>query len=273
LNFVICRKIAIIGGFYNSLFNSVGFKDQRYLMNVLIICVILQSFIPSAGPIAEDGYKEIDVVNGGSISGTVIVKGKVPRDEMKTVKIKKAQCGETIPAEKYVISSAGEVKWAVVIVEGIGEGKKLDKTTEIVVDNKECRFVPHVQVAPTGGKLRVRNSDPMLHNSHFYLVDGAKKKNVINLALPKKGQELTKARILRRAGLLSVECDAHDWMQGYIWSLPHPYGTVTDERGSFALTDIPAGSHTLKVWHEALGEKDISVEVKHGRDTQVKIEF
>jgi hypothetical protein len=222
--------------------------------------------------LAEE-YKEIDVVDGGSITGGVKEKGEIPKDDIKEVKKNKIQCGETINAEKYVISAAGGVKWAVAMLEDVIEGKNLNKEADILIDNIECRFDPHVLVAPTGGKLRVRNSDDMLHNSHFFLSYDKKKKNVINLALPKKGQEITKSKILRKPGLLSVECDSHDFMQGYVWSVPHPYGAVTDEKGEFRLTDIPAGTYTLKVWHEALGEKSISVVVKPGEDTMVLIEY
>ncbi len=218
-------------------------------------------------------YAAVAVSNGGSISGVVKVKGDIPADEIKEIIKNKAQCGETIAAEKYVIAAGGEVKWAVAILEGIAAGKALDTKAKVMVDNNDCRFAPHVLVAPTKGKLQIKNSDPMLHNSHFYLVSGDKKKNVINLALPKQGQVLTKAKILRKPGLLSLVCDAHDFMQGYVWSLPHPYGAVTDDQGAFALADVPAGTHTLKVWHEALGEKTSTVTVEAGVNTEVVIEF
>ncbi len=242
-------------------------------MRLLNFGVVFCLAVFFSGSLHAGSYVEADVADGGSISGTVKVKGDIPADEIKEVKKNKAQCGETIDAEKYVISAAGEVKWAVAMLEGIGEGKKLDKLADVLIDNNGCRFKPHVLVAPTGGKLQVKNSDSMLHNSHFFMIIDSKKKNVINLALPKKGQVIAKKKILRKPGLLSVECDAHDFMQGYVWSLPHPYGAVTDEKGAFKLTDIPAGTYTLKVWHEALGEKTSSVTVKPGEDTKVMIEY
>jgi hypothetical protein len=33
----------------------------------------------------------------------------------------------------------------------------------IVLDNRYCAFAPHVQVAPVGSELRLKNSDPILH--------------------------------------------------------------------------------------------------------------
>jgi hypothetical protein len=161
----------------------------------------------------------------------------------------------------------------VAMIDGIKAGKQAGAGGDLTYDNSACKFEPHVMVAPTGSVLKVRNSDDMLHNSHFFLVEGGKKKNLINLALPKKGQVLENNKILRKEGLISVECDAHDFMQGYIWSLPHPYGEVTGADGSFKLTDVPAGKYSLKIWHEALGEKIVSVTVEAGKDAKVAVEL
>jgi hypothetical protein len=112
-----------------------------------------------------------------------------------------------------------------------------------------------------------------LHNSHFFLMEGATKKNLVNMALPKKDQVIENTKILRKDGLVSVQCDAHDFMQGYIWVLPNPYGAVTGDNGDFKLTDVPAGKYTLKVWHEGLGEKTIPVTVEAGKDAKVSVEL
>ncbi len=216
-------------------------------------------------------YKEIAVANGGSISGSIKSKGKLPADEMKVVSKNPEQCGAKIAAQKYV-GGAGGVRYAVVMIEKIAEGKKAP-AGDIFYDNEKCMFTPHVLVAPVGATLKVRNDDDMLHNSHFYLMEGAAKKNLINMALPKKGQVVENTKILRKEGLVSVQCDAHDFMQGYIWAVANPYAAVTGESGDFKLTDVPAGTYTLKIWHEALGEKTVSVKVETGKDAKVSVEL
>lgn len=218
-------------------------------------------------------YQEGSVANGGSISGIIKAKGKPPADEIKVVKKNAEQCGAKMAAQKYVIGPSGGVQYAVAMIEGIKTGKKNAAGGDLFYDNSACKFEPHVMVAPTGSVLKVRNSDDMLHNSHFFLIEGGKKKNLINLALPKKGQVLENNKILRKEGLISVECDAHDFMQGFIWSLPHPYGEVTGADGSFKLADVPAGKYTLKVWHEGLGEKSVVVTVEAGKDAKVNVEL
>lgn len=216
-------------------------------------------------------YKEIAVANGGSISGTVKSKSKLPADEMKVVTKNPEQCGHKIAAQKFV-GAGGGVEYAVVMIEKIAEGKKA-AAGDFFYDNEKCMFKPHVLVAPVGATLKVRNDDDMLHNSHFFLMDGAAKKNLINMALPKKGQVVENTKILRKEGLISVECDAHDFMQGYIWAVPHPYAVVTGNAGDFKLTDVPAGSYTLKIWHEGLGEKTATVKVEAGKDAKLTVDL
>jgi len=162
---------------------------------------------------------------------------------------------------------------AVAMLDGITAGKKMEMPSNLVFDNMGCRFEPHVLVAPMGANLKVQNDDDMLHNSHFFLMEGANKKNLINMALPKKGQVIENTKILRKDGLVSVQCDAHDFMQGYIWVVPNPYAEVTNDKGAFHLTDVPAGTYKLKVWHEGLGEKTVSVTVEAGKDAKVTVEL
>ena len=185
-----------------------------------------------------------------------------------------SHCGDTLSAEKYIIGGDGGLKNAVVKLEGITQGKDFASKDDPVVTNKDCKFAPHVTVARKGALMKVRNEDPLLHNSHFYLTrKGKKKKNVINLALPKPGLEISKKKILRKAGLLSLECDAHDFMQAWVWALEHPYAVVTGSDGKFELSDVPAGSYKLTVWHEALGEKTVDVTVEAGKTATVDLSF
>jgi len=216
-------------------------------------------------------YNVVAVSNGGSIKGTI--KATSQPDETRTISKDNKFCGDSIAAEKFIIGSDGALKNAVVMLEEITEGKDFDSEVDLTITNKGCHFVPHVMVAPKSGLMKVRNDDPLLHNSHFFLVAGEKKRNVINLALPKEGIEISKSKILRKPGLLSLECDSHDFMQGWVWVLEHPYAVVTGSDGSFELSNVPAGSYKLTVWHEGLGEKTVEVTVGAGKATATDLSF
>jgi hypothetical protein len=101
----------------------------------------------------------------------------------------------------------------------------------------------------------VVNQDPMLHNTHMYL----DKKTVFNAALPRTGMEIKKP--IQKAGLVSIQCDEHDWMQGYLYVADQPYLSTTDDTGAYSLGDVPPGTYKVKVWHEAFGEQVQTVTV------------
>ena len=65
----------------------------------------------------------------------------------------------------------------------------------------------------------------------------------------------------------------HDWMNGWIAVLDHPYYAITVEEGAYKITDIPAGTYNLTAWHEKLGRQQIQVTIKSGELTKVNFEF
>ena len=135
----------------------------------------------------------------------------------------------------------------------MSRGKPFQESTP-VLDQKNCTYDPHVLLIPVRSKLKIRNSDEVLHNAHGFL----RNTDVFNLAMPRKDQVIEKR--MRRAGIVSVKCDAgHTWMSSYVFVMKHPYYAVTDEEGRFSLENVPAGKkYTLRVWHEGwrLLEKD-----------------
>jgi hypothetical protein len=211
-------------------------------------------------------YDQIQVANGGTLKGRVTVSGNIPKDETIQVSKDQAHCGDSLPREKYVLSGEGGVKNAVVFIEEIKAGKALP-STPVEIDNVKCAFVPHVQVGAKGQDLIIKNTDPMLHNTHIYL----DKKTVFNFALPVTGMEIRKP--VKKTGVMSVECDAHAWMKGYLYMHENPYITTTDKNGNFSLTDIPPGTYKIKIWHEALGEQGQSVTVSGGGATEIKVDY
>ncbi|MFQ5827005.1 MAG: carboxypeptidase regulatory-like domain-containing protein [Dehalococcoidia bacterium] len=226
---------------------------------------------PAPAPTAL-AYKEIAVSNGGSISGSVKFAGDIPPVEKIAVTKNKDVFGDSLPAEKLIVSADKGLKNVVVSIVEIAEGKKLPTETP-TLDNKGGRFMPHVQAVVAGTTLEIINSDPVLHNTHTYL----KGTTVFNLALPLEGQKLRRA--LKSAGRtiesgeVKVLCDAHDWMSAYIMVVPHPYFAVSDESGAFEIGDIPPGSYQLRAWHQELGVQTKQVTITAGGKSEVNFEF
>jgi plastocyanin len=111
------------------------------------------------------------------------------------------------------------------------------------------------------------NSDPVLHNIHFYQND----ESLFNIAQPVQGQ-VTKKKI-EKTGFVYAECDVHGWMQGHLAVVDSPYYAVTDENGKFSITDLPAGTYHVKVWHEYLGEKSQDITVAAKGDASLNLDL
>jgi hypothetical protein len=48
---------------------------------------------------------------------------------------------------------------------------------------------------------------------------------------------------------------------------------VTDGSGAAKIENVPAGKHSVEVWHETLGKQTKEVEVKAGQVAKVSIEM
>jgi len=229
-----------------------------------IVVSLFFSFISMAS-----AYETIPFRNGGSIEGVVEYAGAtVPKDPMLTLSSETEYCGQKMPAKKYLIKER-KVKNAVVYLVGIKAGKAIPGET-VTVTNVKCEFVPHVAVGFKGGKIIMKTDDPVFHTLDVHVsISG---KELYHVALPEKGSSATKT--ISGKGLLELSCYVHPWQRAYVSVFDHPYAVVTDEKGKFAIKDIPPGIYTVEAWHEALGAKSIAgVNVESGKTSTIKVEY
>ena len=217
-----------------------------------------------AGP-----YQAIKVSNGGTISGTIKFAGKRPANSTLKVTKDVKYCGAAIKAGYTVISAGGGLKNAVVVIENIDKGKAYNKAAIIPFANKKCMFKPHVTTAVAGQRLGIVSRDPILHNTHLY--HGPKGRTLYNIAIPL--QNIVIKKPLRKPGKVTVKCDAHEWMLGYVYVAKSPYVTVTAASGSYTIKNVPPGSYKVKVWHEKLGAVTKNVIVKAGGTARLNHTF
>jgi hypothetical protein len=194
-------------------------------------------------------YEVVAVGDGGTVTGVVRFVGTPPRLEPIAVNKNRDVCGEHKPSEALVVGPGGGVRGSVVMIAGVTRGKKAKG--DVIVDNHRCQFVAHVSATTVGQRVHVKNSDPILHNTHGFLG----KPTVFNLALPNKEQVIDITKRLTRPGVIRLLCDAHPHMFGWLVVHDSPYVTVTDDQGAFRIDGVPPGTWKVTMWHEGFRPK------------------
>ena len=143
-------------------------------------------------------------------------------------------------------------------IEGVADVAAMKAT----IAQRDEQFVPHVVAVTSGSSVSFPNDDPFFHNV-FSLSRGAS----FNLGRYPTGK--TRSRVFSRPGLVKVFCELHSHMSAVIRVFDHPWFTIPDEQGSFAIDSVPAGEHTLVAWHERIGERRERVTIRRGQTTDV----
>ncbi|MFN8062643.1 MAG: carboxypeptidase regulatory-like domain-containing protein [Vicinamibacterales bacterium] len=194
----------------------------------------------------------------GTIRGTVSTKAKPAATTIKVTSDERV-CGSSVPDEALIVSATGRVANAVVLIGGT-KGTGAHPT---VITNRKCAFAPRVQAAAPKSTATVTSEDDLLHNTHAY---DEKDYSLFNIALPKPGLRIN--RPIRDAGVVTVKCDVHPWMRGFV-IVSDELNAVTTTDGSFEIPDVPAGSHQVRIWHEGLKAAPKTVTVAPGQTTTV----
>ncbi len=197
---------------------------------------------------AQSDYTVVSVTDGGTITGTVKWSGpqpKIPKLPVtKDTKLCDPDSLKMRDLERLEIDSDGGVANTVVYLRDVTKGKPVDLPSERQhLDQKTCRYVPHILVVPMGGKLNIQSSDPVLHTVQM---SGAATNNV---PFPFQGVSIPVS--LPRSGVVELKCNAgHVWMNANLFVVRNPYYAVTDEHGFFKLTEVPPGEYEIVAWHE-----------------------
>ncbi len=211
-------------------------------------------------------YEEGGVAGGGKIEGKVVFNGAVGMRKIIPTKDVEV-CGG--PREEAMIQVGPDkgVQNAVVYLVGVAKGKAWPAAGKApVVDNVKCRFDPEVQVM-RAGPLDVINKDPVLHNTHGYYG----KRTAFNMALPNQGQSIPTE--LTKTGSVRLDCDAHGWMEGWIYVVDNPYYAITGADGKFTISDVPPGEYKLVTIQSFTQPVEQNVTVAAGTPTPLMIEL
>lgn len=152
----------------------------------------------------------------------------------------------------------------VVWIEGLRRASDPPGAVAGRMKSEKKRFTPRVVVVPKSASVNFPNVDPIYHN--VFSVSGA---NRFDLGLYRSGA--SKANPFGEPGLVRVYCNIHPQMVGFVMVVNSDTFTTTGADGAFRFLDVPAGSYTLKAWHEEGSEVQTHVSVRASRETPVTV--
>jgi len=227
----------------------------------------------ASSPSATPSGQRVDSATAGSVKGVVTLDGTAPANEAikmnaDPVCIREAKGPQA--QETYSVGSDGKslANVFVYVKDGLGNYAYDTPTEPARIDQKECRYHPHVFGMRVGQPLEILNSDPTLHNIHAM----PKANSEFNNGQPIQGMKMTHT-FDKPEVMVPFKCDVHGWMNAYVGVLPHPYYAVTKDDGKFELANLPPGTYTIEAWHEKLGPQTQSVTIGQKETKEITFSF
>ncbi|MGC1296149.1 MAG: carboxypeptidase regulatory-like domain-containing protein [Alloacidobacterium sp.] len=238
---------------------------MKYVKTAAAVCLLLVAIAGCRKPAglssseATAAYTQIDWNTAGTISGTIHFSGKMPAP----VQIDMAQdpaCNfsPTNFSEQYAGKNGNLQNVFVYVRDGLGNKMYPAPSTHVVVDQKGCRYTPHVVGTMVGQPVSFTNSDPTMHNIHMLPTVGGNQ--TVDISQPPNGA--AESRVFTQPELMiPVRCNNHPWMQAFINVVANPFYAVSDADGHFEIKGLPPGTYTVVADHEVLGQQTATVTV------------
>ncbi len=176
--------------------------------------------------------------------------------------------GENL-TEQYVVNKGGLADVYVYIKSGLAASAAPAGAAPVKIDQKGCRFIPHVTAVQQGGDVSFINSDPTMHNVHTVTLGD-------NPALDVSqgpGAQPQVRRMNSPEQMIALRCNNHPWMNAFLNVAPNPFFAVTAADGTFVIKGLPPGTYTLAALHEKLGEQDTQITVPAHTTAQATFTF
>ena len=222
-----------------------------------------------AGP--PPNVKRVDAAAAGTLSGRVMFAGAVPASAAIDVTSDRAcidQNPNGVPSENIGVDNGALENVFVYIKDGLSGYYFEVPTDPVKLDQRGCRFVPHVLGVRAGQPLTIGNSDDAPHNVHALPAVNPG----FNRSQALKNMSDTKV-FTKREVMIPFKCDIHPWMQSYVGVMDHPYFAVTSDGGRFELKDVPAGTYTIEAWHEKLGTQTQQITIGANESKAITFTF
>lgn len=208
--------------------------------------------------------KTIDPATVGSVHGVVSATGTPPVQKPLPMSsepfcVAAHQATGGLVDDRIQVND-GRLESAFVWVKSGLEDYEFDAPdTPVELDQVGCMYTPRVVGAMPGQPVVVVNSDAVMHNVHTH-PDRNRPQNIAQIA----GSAPRELEFKKPEVMVKVACDVHAWMSAWIGVVDNPFFAVSAADGTYSLDGLPPGEFTLGVWHEKLGEREVTVVLDAG---------
>jgi hypothetical protein len=214
------------------------------------VVAVAATFISSAASAAE----------WGDLTAKFILDGSPPSAKPLVINKDQQVCGNFgLVDEQLVVNPANKGIANVVVylyqaptpppkAPPIHESYAAKAKEPVILDNKNCRFEPHIVALRTNQPLQVGNVDPVGHNTNITTL-----KNVGQNVIIPTGANMKMTFAAVESTPSPVACNIHPWMKAYVVIKDHPYVGISDKDGNLTIKNLPTGKWTFQIWQEAVG--------------------
>jgi len=226
-------------------------------------------------------YEEIAVVDGGSLTGQVMLDGKVPTPKgyNLTTLPDAIYCGRISDGrgwrllQPFDAGEQGAFRHVVVRLEDIDKGKPFPEFKPPRIEAIDCQFLPFITVVRDLHDVVVVNMDPAMHDIQAYETSNLGPRVLFNVPLPiskryphttglsahvqkhYEGTPTTQTvKMTKGRSIFTMQCGFHAYMESWALVVDHPYYAITDQDGRFEIGDIPPGTYRVTIWHPYVHE-------------------
>jgi plastocyanin len=194
-----------------------------------------------------------------SLFGSAVVEGKVA--------LPASHGPSAVVVRRYRIVTNGgtlatQPPLAVVYLQGSFPGRKHPATRQMA--QKNLAFLPPLLPIEVGTQVKFPNFDYTYHSVFSY--SPTKR---FDLGRYRSDERPIPSETFDKPGLVVLRCDIHEHMRGLILVLDTPYFVITNAKGRFRLSGLPAGHFVLKAWIDSRTTREHPVELKNGETLHV----
>ncbi len=217
--------------------------------------------------LAPMGFTPPSVLRAGTIEGTVTVTAP-PRKE-----IQNHDDGAEKPVDSYYGRAKPEVMPAttplpeeIVVYLSKVPGHFHPPSQHAQLDQKFDQFTHRVLPILAGTTVDFTNHDPIYHNIFSNSFENEK----FDLGRRKSG-ETASVTFDQPEVPVKLYCEIHPKMQSNILVLQNPFFAVVQPEGTFKFDKVPAGTYTLRAWHDYWSPVSKKIKVKKKGTTRADL--